>query len=295
MLIIGSHVSLKKPDLFLGSVKEAISYGANAFMIYTGAPQNTKRQPINDFKIKEAHKLLKENNISIDNVCVHAPYIINLANPDPVKRKFAINFLINEVKRTQKLGIKQIILHPGSAVGKDRKEAIKWIAEGLINVLNETSNLDTIIALETMAGKGNEVGYKFEELKEIIDLVNNDSRIGVCFDTCHTSDAGYPIKDNFKKVKQEFDKIIGLDKITVFHINDSKNIEGTRKDRHENLGFGQIGFDSLLNIIYDEDFKNIPKILETPYYEGKAPYKHEIEMIKAKKFDKNILEKIKNS
>ncbi len=294
MIIVGSHVSMSGDDMYLGSVKQALSYESNAFMIYTGAPQNTIRKSIDRLNIDEATAFMKENNLSFDNVVVHAPYIINLANPDPEKRAFAISFLTEEVKRTAAMHATQIVLHPGSAVGKDRVLAVQWIAQGVKKVIENTKDLNVRIALETMAGKGNEVGKTFEELNEIITLVDEPGRVSVCFDTCHTHDAGYPIKDNFQLVIDEFDRIVGKAYISVFHINDSKNIQGAAKDRHENFGFGNIGFDSLLEVVYHPDFMNIPKILETPYIDGKAPYKEEIAMIRKKEFDPDLKEKILN-
>ena len=291
MLIIGSHVSMKGSEMYLGSVEEALSYGSNAFMIYTGAPQNTMRKHLNQLRIDEAASLMKENNLSFAHVVVHAPYIINLANPDPEKRAFAISFLTEEVKRTTAMHAKQIVLHPGSAVGKDREQAVIWIAEGLKKVIENTKDSDVKIALETMAGKGNEVGKTFEELKAIMDLVNEIDRLSVCFDTCHTHDAGYDVKGNFQSVIEHFDKVVGKSYISVFHINDSKNPVGASKDRHENFGFGYLGFDSLLKVVYHPDFMDIPKILETPYVDGKPPYKEEIQMIRNQVFDPLLKDK----
>lgn len=294
MLIIGSHVSMSGSEMYLGSVKEALSYGSNAFMVYTGAPQNTIRKPIGELMIEEASAFMEENNLSFDHVVVHAPYIINLANPDPEKRAFAVSFLTEEVKRTAKMHATQIVLHPGSAVGKDREEAVKWIAEGVKKVIKNTPNANVRIALETMAGKGNEVGKTFEELKAIIDLVDEPGRISVCFDTCHTHDAGYDVKNDFQSVINHFDAVIGKHMISVFHINDSKNPLGASKDRHENIGFGYLGFDSLMNVVYHPDFMDIPKILETPYVEGKPPYQEEIQMIRDRIFDPELKAKIEN-
>lgn len=292
MLKIGSHVSMKGKEMYEGSVMEALGYEANAFMIYTGAPQNTIRKKLEDLKIEEATYLMDVNNLDFSNVVVHAPYIVNLANPDQEKRDFAVSFLTKEVERTTAMHVTQMVLHPGSAVGKDRPQAIKWIAEGLNQVIDNTPESTVRIAIETMAGKGNEVGKTFEEIAEIISLINNKDRVSVCFDTCHVHDAGYDIKNNLEQVLTDFDNIVGLDKISVLHINDSKNEMGAAKDRHENFGFGFIGFDALINIVYHDKFTNIPKILETPYVEGIPPYKHEIEMIKAKTFNPNLLEDI---
>lgn len=290
---IGSHVSMSGDLMYLGSIEEALSYEANAFMIYTGAPQNTIRKKISDLKIKEAVQLMEEKGLSFDDVIVHAPYIINLANPDPTKRSFAVEFLTEEVNRSHAMHAKQIVLHPGSAVGGDREQAVKWIAEGVNQVIHNTPGIPVKIALETMAGKGNEVGKTFEELRAIIDLIEDQDRVSVCFDTCHTHDAGYEVKDNFDAVMKKFDEVVGKDKISVFHVNDSKNEKGAAKDRHENFGFGYLGFDALIKVIYHPDFLHVPKILETPYVDDKPPYKEEIEMIRAKVFDPNLVEKIK--
>lgn len=297
-LIIGSHVSFNNKDQLLGAVKEAVSYGSNTFMFYTGAPQNTRRGEINDFVTLEAYKLMKENNIELDKVIVHAPYIVNLANPDNME--FSIDFLTNEVERCNLLGMKYLVLHPGSSVNVSREEGIANIIKGLNAILTNNNNI--CICLETMAGKGNELGRNFLELKEIIDGVNFKDSIGVCMDTCHLFDSGIDITD-FDKVLDDFDKQIGLNYLKCIHINDSKNIFSSHKDRHENIGYGNIGFDTLIKIIYNERIKNLPKILETPYV-GKTddakekiypPYKHEIEMIRNKKFDTSLLEKIRNN
>ncbi|MCI6712899.1 MAG: deoxyribonuclease IV [Clostridium sp.] len=295
---MGSHVSFNNKDQLLGAVKEAVSYGSNTFMFYTGAPQNTRRGEINDFVTLEAYKLMKENNIELDKVIVHAPYIVNLANPDNME--FSIDFLTNEVERCNLLGMKYLVLHPGSSVNVSREEGIANIIKGLNAILTNNNNI--CICLETMAGKGNELGRNFLELKEIIDGVNFKDSIGVCMDTCHLFDSGIDITD-FDKVLDDFDKQIGLNYLKCIHINDSKNIFSSHKDRHENIGYGNIGFDILIKIIYNERIKNIPKILETPYV-GKTdddkeriypPYKYEIEMIRNKKFDTSLLEKIRNN
>ena len=294
MLLIGSHVSFKSNTQLLGSTKEALSYGENTFMFYTGAPQNTKRSKIDDNLTNKALKLMKESNIDIKNVIVHAPYIINLAN-DENKEKylFAINFLKEEIKRVEKIGVKKIVLHPGSYTTLDIDRGIKCIINALNEVLKDDSNVS--ILLETMAGKGTEVGFKLEHLKRIIDSVSNKDRLMVCLDTCHLNDAGYDMS-NFDVFLDEFNDIIGIEKIGCIHINDSKNILSSHKDRHENIGYGMIGFENLVNIIYDERLNNIPKILETPYVKDRLypPYKFEIEEIKNKKFNSNLYEDIIN-
>ena len=291
MLIIGSHVGYKKNSQLLGSLNEALEYGANTFMFYTGAPQNTSRYPIDDNLSVEAFKKMKELGLDYSKVVVHAPYIINLANDDEVKFNFAVQFLKEELKRCSRLGVKKVVLHPGSHVGIGIDKGIENIARGLNLVLGEE---DVTILLETMAGKGSEVGSKLEEIKRIIDLVNDKKHIGVCIDTCHLSDAGYDIS-NFDEFLDEFDKIIGIEKIGCVHVNDSKNERGAHKDRHENIGFGKIGFETLLKIIYNERLENVPKILETPYVDKEyPPYKYEIEMIRNKEFDSNLIDKIKS-
>lgn len=294
MLLIGSHVSFKSNTQLLGSTKEALSYGENTFMFYTGAPQNTKRSKIDDNLTNKALKLMNENNIDIRNVIVHAPYIINLAN-DENKEKylFAIDFLKEEIKRVEKMGIKKIVLHPGSYTTLDIDRGIKCIINALNEVLKDDSSVS--ILLETMAGKGTEIGFKLEHLKRIIDGVSNKDRLMVCLDTCHLNDAGYDMS-NFDVFLDEFNDIIGIEKIGCIHINDSKNILSSHKDRHENIGYGMIGFENLVNIIYDERLNNIPKILETPYVKDRLypPYKFEIEEIKNKKFNSNLYEDIIN-
>ena len=297
-LIIGSHVSFNNNTQLLGSVKETISYGANTFMFYTGAPQNTKRSEIKDELTMEAYKLMKENNIDLSKVVVHAPYIVNLGNSKNFD--FSVSFLIQEIERCSMLGVKYLVLHPGASVGMPKQIAIKNIYDGLNLILD--NDYDVTILLETMAGKGTEIGTSFEELKKIIDNVKFKNKIGVCLDTCHINDAGYDIS-NFDKVLDEFDNIIGLDKLKCIHVNDSKNEKGAHKDRHENFGFGYLGFDNLINIIYNDRISNIPKILETPYVtkddESKErlypPYKYEIEMIRNKEFDKELINKIRKN
>ncbi len=281
-LIIGSHVSFKKDTQLLGSVEETLKYNANTFMFYTGAPQNTARIPIDNDLTTKAQALMKEKNIDIKNVVVHAPYIINLANSNNFD--FNVRFLKEEISRVESLGVDKLVLHPGSHVGLGVEVGIQNIIDS-INV-SLTENTKVTICLETMAGKGSEVGKSFEEIKSIIDGVKYKDKIGVCMDTCHLNDAGYDLSD-FDSILEEFDKIIGLDYLKVIHINDSKNVMGAHKDRHDNIGIGNIGFDNLIKIIYHDKLKGIPKILETPYIEQNPPYKEEIEMIRNKSFNNN--------
>ncbi len=276
---LGCTVGCNGNLMVLGSVMEALSYNANCLMLYTGAPQNTMRRPMSELKVKEAWELLSVNGMSKHDIVVHAPYIVNLSNPDKEKRDFAIRFLSEEVIRTAYIGSNLIVLHPGAALKQDLDVAINYIASGINKIIEHTKELDVVILLETMAGKGTEVGRRFEELRMIIDLIDDKNRIGVCFDTCHVSDSGYDLND-FDNVINIFDNVIGLKYLQCFHINDSKNVIGSHKDRHANIGEGYIGHDILSQIIHDERFLNIPKILETPYIDDKPPYKEEIARLK---------------
>lgn len=286
-LIIGSHVSFNSKKQLLGSVEEALSYNANTFMIYTGGAQSTARSSINDEFTYEAFKVMLENNINPKNVIVHAPYIVNLANKsDERKYDFYIDFMTNELNRVKELGLDKIVLHPGSATTCSREEAILNIANGINKIYEKTS--DVMILLEYMSGKGNEVGTSILELKNIIDNINDKDRIGVCLDTCHMNDSGIDIS-KFNEFLDEFDLMIGIDKIKCVHVNDSMNTIGSHKDRHANIGYGTIGFDNLINVVYNERLNGIPFILETPYInrnnkDAYAPYKMEIDSIKNKKF-----------
>lgn len=294
---LGSHVKMRGKEMFLGSAKEAASYGANAMMIYTGAPQNTVRKDLSLMKIEEGKKYMEDHGI--EEVVVHAPYIVNLGNnKDQSKYEFAIEFLANELKRADALGAKQVTLHPGAHVGLGAKAAIENIAHGLDEALKASK--DVSVALETMAGKGTEIGRTFEELSEIIEKCSENGRLSVTFDTCHSNDAGYDVKNGFDDVLNEFDQIIGLNRLKVVHLNDSKNECGAHKDRHANIGFGTIGFDSLNYIAHHPQLEAVPKIMETPYVgEDKknsfAPYAYEIAMLKNQAFDSKMLDKVKDS
>lgn len=290
-ILIGSHVGMNGPDFFLGTCKTAINWGENTFMFYTGAPQNSFRAPTSRLKISEGLAYLKENNVDITKVIVHAPYIINLANTvDESKFEFGVSFLIEELSRCKEFGIKTLVLHPGSAVGGDIKEGLDKICAGLDLVFAQ-DNSDVIIALETMAGKGHELGRTFEEVAYIIEHTKHSNRLGVCLDTCHLNDAGYVV-DDIENILDQFDKIIGLDRLKVIHLNDSKNELGSHKDRHENIGFGTIGFDTLVKYINHPKLIDIPKILETPYVNEKPPYKEEILMLKSGKMDHDLKNKL---
>ncbi len=286
-MIIGSHVSFSKKGL-LGCVIDTIEYGGNTFMFYTGAPQNTVRKEIDINLVNEAHQLMKENNIDINNVVCHAPYIINLATAKEEQWNFSVEFLKKEIERCNLLGITKLVIHPGNAVGIEKSVALDNVIKALKLCVNEKVS----ILIETMAGKGTEVCSNMDELKYIIDSVNHIN-LFVCLDTCHLNDSGIDIS-KFDNYLEEFDKSIGIEKIKCVHLNDSKNILGAKKDRHENIGFGNIGFENLLNVVYNEKLKNVSKILETPFVGDYPPYKFEINMIKSKKINNNLIEDINN-
>ena len=281
---LGSHVGMSGKDMVLNSVREAVSYGANTFMVYTGAPQNTRRKAISELNIPAAWDLMRENGI--EEFVVHAPYIINLANTvKPDIYELAVSFLRTELERTVAMGSHVLVLHPGSHVNAGADAGTAQIIKGLNEVL--TPDLDCVIALETMAGKGSEIGRSFEELARIYDGVRCNDKLRVCFDTCHTNDAGYDISGDFDGVIDTFDRVLGKDQIAVFHINDSKNPRGAAKDRHENLGRGEIGLEALKYVVWHPDFLDVPKILETPWYKNpenpkdiRAPYKEEIALLR---------------
>lgn len=294
MVKIGSHVSMKGKKMLLGASEEASSYGSNTFMIYTGAPQNTRRRPIDELNIEAGQEHMKEHGM--EDIIVHAPYIINVGNTTkPETFQLGVDFLRSEIERTEALGAKQIVLHPGSHVGQGVDKGLPKIIEGLNEVLHKDQNVQ--IALETMAGKGSEIGRSFEELAQIIEGVTLNEKLSVCMDTCHIHDAGYNVVEDFDGVLDEFDRIVGLDRLKVIHVNDSKNVRGAQKDRHENIGFGHIGFEALHHVIHHPQLKDLPKILETPYVgedkkNKKPPYRFEIDMIKEGTFDQKLKEKI---
>ncbi len=287
-VILGCHVNFTQEQL-LGSVKQALSYDANAFMFYTGAPQNTIRKDLDTNLTKEAHALMEEKGIEKKNVICHAPYIINLANnTSEEKWQFSIQFLKQELQRCKMLGVKYIVVHPGSAVGLEKSVALKNISDALNFIIKDD---DPMILLETMAGKGTECGCTLEEIQTILSKVKSKN-IGICLDTCHLNDAGYTIFA-FDELLETVDTLIGLDKVHCVHLNDSKNEKGTHKDRHENIGFGTIGFDTLYKVVCNEKLKDVPKILETPYVERLyPPYKFEIESIKQGKLNPNLIQDI---
>ncbi len=280
-IIIGSHVSFLKDSELYGSVMESVSYGSNTFMIYTGSNQSAERREINHELTIKGWEAMKEYGIDINNVIVHAPFIVNLANnKDERKYNFYISFMKNEINRCKELGIHKMVFHPGSRTDLEKQVALNNIVFGLNTIMKDVNDFDLLI--EFMSGKGTEVGCTIEDIKYIMDNINVDN-VGVCLDTCHINDAGYDISD-FNDFLDLFDKNIGIDKIKCVHVNDSLNPIGSHKDRHANIGYGTIGFDNIINAVYNERLKGIPFILETPYVNGVAPYKYEIDSIRNKKF-----------
>ena len=290
-IYLGSHVSMSSPDFYLGSVRSALEWGENTFMFYTGAPQNSYRLPLERLKIEEGRKLLKENNIDESKIIVHAPYLINLGSKEKIDNyELAKKLVINELQRTEAFGCKTLVLHPGNHLKASKIEGLNNIVEGL-NYIFENDNTDVKIALETMSGKGSELGTTFEDINYIINNCKYSDRLGVCLDTCHINDYGYDVRD-IDHILDEFNKIIGLEKLLVVHVNDSKNPIGAHKDRHDNIGYGTIGFETLSKYIHHPLLINVPKILETPYVNEKPPYKKEVEMLLNNAFEDNWRENL---
>lgn len=290
-IYLGSHVSMSSPDFYLGSVRSALEWGENTFMFYTGAPQNSYRLPLERLKIEEGRKLLKENNIDESKIIVHAPYLINLGSKEKIDNyELAKKLVINELQRTEAFGCKTLVLHPGNHLKASKIEGLNNIVEGL-NYIFENDKTDVKIALETMSGKGSELGTTFEDINYIINNCKYSDRLGVCLDTCHINDYGYDVKD-IDHILDEFNKIIGLEKLLVVHVNDSKNPIGAHKDRHDNIGYGTIGFETLSKYIHHPLLINVPKILETPYVNEKPPYKKEVEMLLNNAFEDNWRENL---
>ena len=278
-LKLGSHVSMSGG--LLGAAKEAASYEADTFMLYTGAPQNTRRKPIDQLKIDEGKHFMAENGLS--DIVVHAPYIVNMASYKDSIYNLAKTFFAEEIRRTEALGANYIVVHPGAYTDKDAAYGIQRIIDALNEIL--TPETKPFICLETMAGKGSEIGRSFEEIAQIIDGVSLSDKLGVCYDTCHTHDSGYNIVHDFDGVMKEFNRIIGTDLIKVFHINGSLNPMGASKDRHANLGasddnpkgLDHIGREAIHRIVHHPVADGKPLILETPWLDKSTNlYKEEI-------------------
>ena len=290
-LLLGSHVSFKSKGYLLDSVKETLSYDGRCFMVFTGPPQNFNRKEIEKNNVFHAHNLMKENGLDLENIIVHAPYLINLGSPKNSTREIGLKQLIIEIERTHQLGSNIIVLHPGSSLDLDREKSIEFIIEN-INIAIQKTNNNVIVCVETMAGKGSEVGVNFNEISKIVKGIKNSERIGVCLDTCHMHESGIDISDP-DVVLNDFSKLLPTSKIKVIHLNDSKNECGARKDRHENIGYGKIGFDVLVRWAHNDKLVNVPKILETPYRENKPIYKFEIECLNSKKWEQKNEQKSK--
>ena len=293
-MIIGSHVSMSAPGYLLDAMQETVGYHANACMIYTGAPQNTRRVPVEKLRLQEARDYMQTHGLSMDHVIVHAPYIINLANTiKPETFDLGVRFMRQELERVQALGVRVLVLHPGAHLKEGEEKGLAKIVEGL-DLAMEGMGEQLTIALETMAGKGSELGWKFEQLRWIIDHARYGERLGVCMDTCHMHDAGYDVQD-LDGLLAEFDRVIGIQRIAAVHVNDSRNVRGARKDRHANIGFGEIGFDALSAFVHHPALTDIVKILETPYVEGHAPYGEEIAMLRQNTFDPSLMDQIRRN
>ncbi len=258
MLKIGCHLSVSKGFYEMG--KDAVKINANTIQFFTRNPRGGSAKPIDENDVEKFLNLAKENNI--ESLLAHAPYTLNACAKDESIRKFAKETMEDDLKRMQYFKESMYNFHPGSHVGQGVEIGIKYIVEMLNDILKEEQT--TTVLLETMAGKGSEVGRNFEEIKEIIDKVKLDGHLGVCLDTCHIFDGGYDIVSHLDDVLDEFDKVIGLSRLKAIHLNDSLNTLGSHKDRHAKIGEGNIGIDAITRIINHEKLKNLPFFLETP-------------------------------
>lgn len=267
--------------MLLSSVNAALKAQETTLMVFTGAPQNSKRTPLDRKMIKAGQDLMTKNHLG--PLIVHAPYLINLANSQSSQVfNFSVEFLQNEISRAEFLGATQIVLHPGSHVGAGTAAGLAQVVKGLNTVLTPKQKIQ--VSLETMAGKGTEVGTTFEQLAYLLEHVTLNEKLSITLDTCHTSDAGYAIKQDFSEVLTQFDQIIGLKYLKVIHLNDAKFPQGSHKDRHANIGFGTIGFKALNQIAHCPQLCHVPKILETPAVAGIPAYAAEVQMLKSQKF-----------
>lgn len=272
MFTIGCHLSASKG--YLAMAKQAVSIGANTFQFFTRNPRGGKAKEINEDDVKAFLQYSKEHGIN--RILAHAPYTLNACSADSGIREFAKNTMADDLKRMEYTPGNYYNFHPGSHVGQGVEVGIDFIVEMLNEIL--TKDQTTIVLLETMSGKGSEVGRNFEELKAIIDKVKLKDKLDVCLDTCHIWDGGYDVVNNFDGVLDEFDKIIGLEKLKAIHLNDSKNDLASHKDRHEKIGEGKIGLDAISKIINNDRIKELPFYLETPNeIDG---YEREIELLK---------------
>lgn len=271
-MIIGCHLSVSKGFAAMG--RQALSIGANTFQFFTRNPRGGKAKEIDEQDVIELKRIMKENNFG--QILAHAPYTLSPCSKDEKTRKFALNTMIDDLKRMEYLPGNLYNFHPGSHVGLGVDKGIELISNQLNLVLND--DIHTTVLLETMAGKGCEVGAKFEELKAIIDNTKLNDKLGVCLDTCHIFDAGYDIVEKLDDVLNEFDRVIGINRLKAVHLNDSMNYLGCHKDRHQKIGLGAIGIEAFERIINHEYIRNLPFYLETPNeLDG---YAHEIKILK---------------
>lgn len=272
MFKIGCHLSASKGFTHMG--KEALSIGANTFQFFTRNPRGGKAKDIDEKDVKTFLELAKENNFA--KILAHAPYTLNACSADAGIREFAFNTMKDDLERMEFVPGNLYNFHPGSHVGQGIEKGIELIADMLNKIL--TPETTTTVLLETMAGKGSEVGSKFEEIRAIMDKVELSDKLGVCLDTCHVNDAGYDVVENLDGVLEEFDRVIGIDKLCAIHINDSKNSFASHKDRHEKIGEGNIGTEAFEKIINHPKLRELPFLLETPNeLDG---YAKEIELLK---------------
>jgi len=259
---LGAHMSIA--DGVHLALKRGRETGCNAIQIFVKNPNRWKARPLKEDEIIAFHE--GKNNYKENFIMAHTSYLINLASPDPEQVKRSVDALIVEIERCEILEIPYLVLHPGSHKGTGEEEGIKSIARNLDLAFTQTSGFNTVILLETMAGQGNTIGHKFEHLKEIINKLKDNSRVGVCYDTCHTFAAGYDIRteESYNATFSRFEQVIGLEKLKAFHINDSKTDIKTRKDRHEHIGKGKIGKTAFSLLVNDSRFNQIPMVLETP-------------------------------
>ncbi len=273
MLNIGCHLSASKGFLNMG--KTAIELGGNTFQFFTRNPRGGSAKDIDPADAKALISLMQENSFA--KILAHAPYTLNACAKVPSIREFAYNTMLDDLKRMEYVPGNMYNFHPGSHVGQGVETGIELISDLLNSILWEEQT--TTVLLETMAGKGSEVGSRFEELREIIDRVELNGKLGVCLDTCHVNDAGYDIVNDLDGVLTEFDKVIGLDRLKALHLNDSKNPLGAHKDRHEKIGEGYIGKDTFERIVNHPVLKDLPMFLETP---NELPgYAEEIKLLKS--------------
>lgn len=273
MLNIGCHLSASKGFKNMG--EESLKINANTFQFFTRNPRGGKAKEIKQDDVDNLLKIMKDNNFA--PILAHAPYTLNLCSSDEGIRNFAKNTMADDLERMEYVPGNMYNFHPGSHVGQGVETGIKYITEALNEVLKEKQT--TTVLLETMAGKGSEIGRSFEELKAIIDGVNLKQKLGVCLDTCHVNDSGYDIVNNLDSVLEEFDKIIGLERLKAIHINDSMNPSGSHKDRHQKIGEGTIGLDAFERIINHPKLRKLPFYLETPQ-EDIFGYAKEIEILR---------------